>query len=155
MKNIILWGFVLSLYQTYSLAGDISAVSDMKKTTAEASVSKARWYSQSYLLLGEQVYNKHCLACHKADAKGIENWKKTLSNGEYPPPPLNGTAHAWHHDISTLTRTVQQGGVPLGGVMPAFRSQLTDSEIRAVIAYFQHFWSNEIYTSWLELGGLE
>ncbi len=115
----------------------------------------SRWYTQSQLDLGEKTYQIYCLQCHNKNAEGIKDWKKTLADGNYPPPPLNGTAHAWHHDIGTLTRTIKNGGIPLGGVMPGFSQKLSDAEISAVIAYFQSFWSDDIYQSWLDIGGLK
>jgi len=74
--------------------------------------------------------------------------EKTDSNGNYPPLPLNGTAHAWHHDISVLKITIREGGVPPGGTMPPFKDRLSDSEVDSVIAYFQSKWSNKLYTNW-------
>jgi len=114
-----------------------------------------RWYSSDQLVLGQRVFQKNCQICHKENAAGTRNWKKTLPDGNYPPPPLNGTAHAWHHDMATLSRTIKNGGIPLGGVMPGFANKLSDKEIQAVIAYFQSFWSQDIYNAWLENGGLE
>ena len=70
------------------------------------------------------------------------------SNGNYPPPPLNGTAHAWHHDISVLKNTIQEGGVKLGGTMPPFKDKLSTSDIEAVIAYFQSKWPDRLYQQW-------
>ena len=137
-----------------------SAGNTESKAVASAAVVKEssvnnRWYTLSQLDLGNKTYQKHCLQCHNKNAEGTLEWKKTLANGNYPPPPLNGTAHAWHHDMGTLTRTVKNGGVPLGGVMPGFSHKLSDAEVRAVIAYFQSFWSEDIYRSWLEIGGLK
>jgi len=139
------------LFQGYTVADGKAHSSDSIAGHSEVE----RWYTPLHLQSGERLYKKHCIVCHNTDARGTLDWKKTRANGDYPPPPLNGSAHAWHHDLSTLTQTIQDGGVPLGGVMPAFRSQLTNNEILAVIAYFQNFWSDDIYASWLELGGRE
>jgi len=113
-----------------------------------------RWYTQSQVELGKKVYVENCIGCHNENARGTFNWKNTDSEGNYPPPPLNGTAHAWHHPISILKKTIEQGGVPLGGKMPAFGAKLSDDEQLAVIPYFQSFWTNEIYEAWLSRGGI-
>ena len=123
-------------------------------SVAESKIGN-RWYTQAQVNMGENVYQNNCLQCHNPQAVGIKDWKKSLPDGSFPPPPLNGSAHAWHHGMGTLTRVIKNGGVPLGGVMPAFKDKLSDKEIRAVIAYFQNFWSDETYQSWLEIGGLE
>ena len=116
-----------------------------------AQQGKERWYTEQQLTKGEQVYTTHCIGCHKEKASGIKAWKKALPDGSYPPPPLNGTAHAWHHSIAALTTTINEGGKPFGGKMPAFKQVLNDSEKLAVIAYFQSFWSEEIYKRWLKI----
>lgn len=114
-------------------------------------LKEGRWYSYQQVMLGEQVYETHCIACHKEKASGTTEWKKTLTDGSYPPPPLNGTAHAWHHSISVLTTVINEGGEPFGGKMPAFKLILNDTEKKAVIAYFQSFWSEEIYDRWQQI----
>ena len=114
-----------------------------------------RWYTESYLRLGKRIFQINCMACHGANGQGIaEDWKKPLANGSYPPPPLNGTAHTWHHPFSILIRTINKGGKSLGGQMPAFGEKLVDAEKIAVIAYFQNWWPDEIYEAWIQRGGL-
>lgn len=112
-----------------------------------------RWYTQSHIDLGSKQFLKHCSNCHGKNAEGTVDWRERLADGSFPPPPLNGTAHAWHHNLSTLLRTINNGGVPLGGKMPGFKEVLSDNEKLASIAYFQHFWSDEIYQAWLERDG--
>jgi len=112
------------------------------------SQAERRWYSQEMVNSGASVFQQNCASCHGANAQGTLGWKKTDSNGIYPPPPLNGTAHAWHHDISVLKNTIREGGVPLGGTMPPFKDILSGSEVDAVIAYFQSKWPNKLYMNW-------
>lgn len=107
-----------------------------------------RWYSQQIVATGASLFQQNCASCHGANAQGTLEWKKTDSNGHYPPPPLNGTAHAWHHDLTVLKNTIQEGGIRLGGTMPPFINLLSESEIDAVIAYFQSKWSDQLYQQW-------
>lgn len=109
-----------------------------------------RWYSPQQLAAGKKIYAKNCAACHGADASATPNWKQTDANGNYPPPPLNGTAHTWHHSYETLSKTIKQGGLPLGGIMPAFDRLLTEEEISTIIASFQSYWTNKTYQHWLQ-----
>lgn len=118
--------------------------------TENTSKVPGRWYSQAQVNRGNPVYQANCAVCHKSDAAGTEDWKTTDANGNYPPPPLNGTAHTWHHSMSVLQRTIRVGGVPLGGVMPAFEDKLSKQQIDDVIAFVQSHWNDEIYTLWLE-----
>lgn len=123
------------------------ACSDPEENADEILVIEGRWYSEAQLELGERVYNNNCISCHLENAQGTLEWRKTI-NGVYPPPPLNGTAHAWHHSIDVLMASINEGGVPFGGVMPAFKNSLTEDQKLSVIAYFQNFWSKEIYNRW-------
>ena len=110
-----------------------------------------RWYSQSQVDQGRILYKQYCAACHGTEAEATPNWKTSDDNGNFPPPPLNGTAHAWHHPIEILAGTIEEGGVPLGGTMPAFGKALNDDQKLAIIASFQHYWSEPIYEKWLKL----
>ena len=107
-----------------------------------------RWYTHAQLKMGEQVFNENCAVCHGKTAESISNWKQTLADGSYPPPPLNGSAHAWHHSLSVLLRTINEGGKKLGGNMPGFKNKLTKDEQIASIAFFQSFWDKRIYEIW-------
>jgi len=123
---------------------------------ASCSDKPARWYSQEQVKQGAVVFSHNCAACHGDQAQGITaNWRQKMPDGSYPPPPLNGSAHAWHHPLAALKRTIHFGGIPLGGKMPPFRDKLSEAEIEAVIAYFQNMWNDEIYAAWLQRGGLK
>ncbi|MGH1463473.1 MAG: c-type cytochrome, partial [Neptuniibacter sp.] len=115
---------------------------------------EGRWYTQSQVDLGETVFLNNCATCHGAGAQGTKEWRKPLPNGKYPPPPLNGSAHAWHHPLKGLKTTVQEGGAKFGGTMPEFGNLLSEKEQEAAIAYFQSKWTSEIYQMWLDRGGL-
>lgn len=110
----------------------------------------ARWYAPAQVRAGAELYAAHCLSCHGAAGAGDANWKRRNDDGSFPPPPLDGTAHTWHHNLAVLRRTIARGGVPLGGTMPAFADKLSPEERDAVIAYIQSLWTDEIYQTWYE-----
>lgn len=109
-----------------------------------------RWYSAKQVDLGKVVYAANCASCHGENAESTPNWRETDDQGQYPPPPLNGTAHTWHHSMDILRRTVNEGGAKLGGLMPAFGHVLQDGEVDAVIAYVQSLWPDKIYATWAQ-----
>jgi mono/diheme cytochrome c family protein len=114
-----------------------------------------RWYSEKQVKRGAGLFTANCAQCHGAKAQGLtEDWRKPGPDGRYPAPPLNGTAHAWHHPLPQLRRTVRDGGIRLGGTMPAFGERLTAPEIDAAIAWLQSHWSDEVYTAWQGRGGV-
>ncbi|KAA3620610.1 MAG: hypothetical protein DWQ08_15170 [Proteobacteria bacterium] len=107
-----------------------------------------RWYSDDLAADGERVYRQNCITCHLEAGKGTSNWQKRDDEGNLPPPPLNGSAHTWHHDIKTLVRTILEGGAKFGGSMPGFKDKLSAREIASVIAYVQSLWPEEKYGTW-------
>lgn len=133
-----------------------SAANSPNLIADSASENQSRWYTQAQLLHGTEVFAENCAVCHGDKAQGLtDNWRQRLPDGSFPPPPLNGTAHAWHHPMVQLTSTIETGGKPYGGQMPPFADKLNDDEKLAVIAYFQSFWDEEIYLNWLDMGGLD
>ncbi len=111
-------------------------------------VEDDRWYNDQQLERGETLFRQNCAACHGPNAEGTANWKQADAKGNYPSPPLDGSAHAWHHDIDLLRRTIREGGKNLGGAMPAFAERLDAEQIDSVIAYFQSKWPHDIYRKW-------
>ena len=118
------------------------------------SVAVSRWYSDAQVLAGREVFAQHCAVCHGAQAEGAEgDWREKLDDGSLRPPPLNGSAHAWHHPQEILLRVIDYGGQAMGGKMPEFIDVLEQDEKLAAIAFFQDFWSDEIYQQWMQMGG--
>ena len=116
--------------------------------------SEARWYSEEQVASGSKIFEVNCSGCHGARAEGrYANWKQKLPDGSFPPPPLDGSAHAWHHPRSVLLDVIENGGLAFGGKMPAFGTTLKGEDKLAVIAYFQNFWDDEIYSQWEVMGG--
>lgn len=116
--------------------------------TAKETPVAGRWYTREQVERGNVVFQANCAGCHNPDASGTADWKQTDANGKYPPPPLNGTAHTWHHPMSILHRTVAMGGQRLGGSMPGFGENLTAAQITDVLAWVQAQWPDEIYAAW-------
>lgn len=67
---------------------------------------------------------------------------------KYPPPPLNGTGHDWHHPKAALVQVIQNGSPGAKGNMPAWKDKLNDQEIKDVVAWFQSLWPPEVRTVW-------
>ena len=107
-----------------------------------------RWYEQFRVESGEKVYASSCATCHGARGEATPDWRRRESDGTFPPPPLNGTAHTWHHPFGVLARQIKFGAPGSTGKMPPFQGQLTDDEIINVIAWIQSLWPDEIYAQW-------
>ena len=113
-----------------------------------------RWNSAEQVVLGRAVFMQNCAVCHGDEAQGtVGDWREKLADGSFPPPPLNGSAHAWHHPQEILLRVIDYGGEAMGGKMPAFIDVLENDEKLAAVAYFQSFWTDDIYQQWMKMGG--
>ena len=100
---------------------------------------------------GRSVFKDNCQVCHGEKGAGlVKNWRDPLPDGKYPAPPLNGTAHTWHHPESLLLNTINNGGLAIGGTMPAFKDILSDKDKRAVLSYIESLWPEKTYQMWLE-----
>lgn len=113
-----------------------------------ATANQQRWYSAENVSEGERIFGRSCAGCHGASGEAATGWEKTDSDGYLPPPPLNGTAHTWHHPLDALRHLVKAGGVTTGGTMPAFEGVLDDADVDSVLAYVQSMWPDEIYEAW-------
>jgi cytochrome c553 len=129
---------------------DLGETIDISSISLEPKAGTGRWYTQEERVRGKEVFRANCAGCHGQNAESTPNWKTVAENGQYPPPPLNGTAHAWHHPLSVLKMVIEQGGEPVGGVMPAWGDTLSDRQIIDVIASFQSYWPDDTYQLWLE-----
>jgi thiol:disulfide interchange protein DsbC len=115
-----------------------------------AMADTGRWYTQDQVARGAGIFSQNCAECHGANAEATQNWREPNADGKFPSPPLNGTAHTWHHPLEMLRRTIRTGGVPLGGLMPAFEDKLSAQDTDAAIAFFQSKWSDKTYSAWQE-----
>jgi mono/diheme cytochrome c family protein len=99
--------------------------------------------------LGQQIYSARCASCHGANLEGQPNWKEGPLNGPSPAPPHDASGHTWHHADALLFDIVKRGGqvavlANYQSGMPAFGDTLSDTEIRAVLAYIKNRWPADI-----------
>ena len=113
--------------------------------------SAGRWYSPEQAQRGALVYTQHCVECHGKNGEGTQNWRKRGSDGKFPPPPINGAGHAWHHPITILSAQIKYGAPGGKGSMPGFADKLSDQQVMDVIAWIQDWWSDGIYATWAEI----
>jgi mono/diheme cytochrome c family protein len=124
---------------------------EIANVTPTGKKTEGRWYTNAQLIRGKKVFKANCAVCHGDNGQGlVKDWKKADANGEFPAPPINGSAHAWHHSKELLLRTINNGGIPLGGTMPAFKDTLSEKEKIAVLAHVMNLWPDKIYRDWAQ-----
>ena len=81
---------------------------------------------------GNEVYATYCLSCHGADLRG----DGPTGVGLTPPPADFSQPHTMVHSDSDLVYWITNGKQGTG--MPGFRTQLSDQQIRDVLAFIQN-----------------
>jgi mono/diheme cytochrome c family protein len=116
-----------------------------------ADATTERWYTPEHVARGAVVYAENCAVCHGPNGEGTKNWRQRTPDGKFPPPPIDGTAHAWHHPIRILGLQIKFGAPGGRGSMPGFADKLTDQQIVDVIAWFQDRWPDKTYAAWKDI----
>ena len=98
---------------------------------------------------GKAIYASHCAACHGADLEGQPNWRERMPNGRLPAPPHDATGHTWEHSDRALFEVTKFGFASKAGAayqtdMRAFRDELSDEQIWAVISYIKSRWPQRL-----------
>ncbi len=98
--------------------------------TAQADDPNKDWSKDELIERGQQVFAQNCVACHQANGKGVPGTFPALEgNTKFVLAPMKG-------QIDTVLN-----GHP-GTAMAAFRDQLNDVQIAAVITYTRNAWGN-------------
>ncbi len=116
--------------------------------SGESSSSIARDVNPEQLARGAALFKNNCAVCHGAQGEGSASWQKRDENGKFPPPPLNGTGHTWHHPTAVLKYTISNGTSKIGGNMPAFKGKLSDSEVDDILSFIKAKWPAPLYEAW-------
>lgn len=102
------------------------------------------------VIQGAKLFRQNCASCHGPLGQGTPNWNRPDARGKYPPPPLNGTGHTWHHSTRILKDIINNGTARLGGNMPAWKDKLSDAEVDAILEWIKAQWPDNIYWAWAE-----
>jgi cytochrome c oxidase subunit 2 len=100
----------------------------MAAAAAEASSDKV-WSKDELMAKGEQIYNTNCAACHQPTGEGVPGVFPALKGGVIATGPIE------KHFNRVLN------GKP-GTAMAAWRDQLNDLDLAAVITYERNAWGN-------------
>lgn len=129
-------------------SGDTPRTATTVETLSGADVVRTR--DPALLEKGRKIFGQHCANCHGAKAEGAPGWRIKKSDGTYPPPPLNGMGHDWHHSTQELHNFIKNGSPPGTGTMPAWKDKLSDEDIDTLITWFQSLWPDEVYAAWVD-----
>ncbi|SCA58295.1 Cytochrome c class I [Candidatus Terasakiella magnetica] len=106
---------------------------------------------------GKPLYYIHCASCHGKNREGeVKEWRVRKNDGTFPAPPHDETGHTWHHNDKYLFDYTRLGGQKMvpddyKSAMPGFGDKMTNSEIRAVLAFIKSRWPEAIQTRQQEM----
>jgi mono/diheme cytochrome c family protein len=111
-----------------------------------------RYADSKQIARGKAVYEANCRVCHGTAGMGPPgDWRIRDADGRFPPPPLDDSAHAWHHPAADLLEVVREGSPGGQGNMPAWKGKLSEAQMQGVVAYIKSLWSDEVYRLWWKM----
>jgi ubiquinol-cytochrome c reductase cytochrome b subunit len=88
---------------------------------------------------GAQVFTQNCASCHQANAQGMPGVFPPLAGNSY----VTGDPKAVIHTLLYgLNGKIEVKGASYNGQMPAWKGQLSNADIAAVITYIRSSWGN-------------
>jgi mono/diheme cytochrome c family protein len=147
LLSLSISGFIL-------MSGCTDSISTANKFLQQIQLDQTEMVKRNFdtaqIARGRAVFQENCAVCHGPNAEATPDWRKPLENGRYPPPPLDGTAHAWHHSTEELKRFILKGGPPGEGRMPGWQDKLTEQEIDDTLVWIKSLWPDEVYDAWYQ-----
>lgn len=135
---IVLTGLLLAFSIVYITLADIAQPSSWGdgREAAELAGPKSGGGGK---VDGAAVYAALCVACHQANGKGLPGVFPPLAESEWV---LGNEATAAAIVLHGITGTLTVKGVAYNGAMPAFKDQLNDEQVAAVLSYVRAQWGN-------------
>ena len=88
-----------------------------------------------------KTYEQYCQSCHGKNGVG-ERPKDMYAQDSYGfvAPPLDNSAHGWHHTDDGLAYTILNGSSRNPRMLP-FKDMISEEDARNVVAYIKSLWS--------------
>jgi mono/diheme cytochrome c family protein len=151
MKKLTLQ-ILASLLAGLALAGCDDSPSGLSGAADAETAPLDRKLDATQVARGKAVYEKHCMECHGVAGKGQPgDWRVRDADDMFPPPPLDDSAHAWHHPTAVLLEVIRDGSPQGQGKMPAWKDKLSEQEMQDVVVYIKSLWSDPVYRLWWKL----
>lgn len=123
----------------YILRADIESPSAWGDGRTRAELTGAKQQADGGKVDGAAIYASLCVACHQATGLGLPGVFPPLAGSEWVKGRDTTAAAILLHGISGAL-TVK--GVVYKGAMPAFKDQLSDAQIAAVLSHVRSQWGN-------------
>lgn len=90
---------------------------------------------------GHKIYERYCQACHGENGVG-ERPKNMYAEDQYGfvAPPLDNSAHGWHHTDANLLQTILNGSSRNPRMLP-FKDIISREDAKDTVAYIKSLWN--------------
>lgn len=90
---------------------------------------------------GRKTYEQYCQACHGKNGIG-ERPKQMYAEDQYGfvAPPLDNSAHGWHHTDANLLHTILNGSSRNPRMLP-FKDIISKEDAKDAVAYIKSLWN--------------
>ncbi len=152
LLTTVLGGLLLAACEKAPAEPAARALAQPAAVTAATGDPPSRSKAAPQAARGLAIYRRHCIECHGEHGQGqAGDWRVRDAEGHYPPPPLDDSAHAWHHPTAVLLEAIRDGSPQGQGKMPAWQGKLSEQEMQDVVAYIKSLWSDEVYRLWWKM----
>ena len=128
-------GFMPIVVEVKSAADYSKWVEEQKKKMAATALDANKtWTLDELKAHGAQVYAKNCQACHQPTGLGVPGAFPALSGSKMTVGPKDA-------QVALILNGVQKDGKPTA--MAAFKDQLSDVDLAAVVTYTRNNWDNK------------
>lgn len=93
------------------------------------------------LKLGRRVYAQVCQTCHQENGLGVAGQYPPLAQSEWVQAP--SPARLIRIVLNGLSGPIQVAGQTYDNAMPAWRDDLSDAEVAAVLTFIRQEWGNQ------------
>ncbi len=126
-------------YRFYSLF--LFLLMPLTVTSGAALAETGKKPDKQAVVRGEGLYKTYCQSCHGKRGVGEPGIPNSIRQPEYfTAPPLDDSAHAWHHTDEGMVKTIL-GGSPRTKRMPAWKKAISEKQARDIVAYIKSLWS--------------
>lgn len=121
-------GFDRQVYVPYESYADVDAHNPKDK-------------SQEFVLMGQDIFNKTCAACHQPTGSGKDGTAPPLAGSEWVQAP--GPNRIAHAVLNGLTGPITVKGTEWNLTMPPWKDVYNDEQIAAVLTFIRRSWDNK------------
>lgn len=136
---IVLLVLLLSFGVAYILRADIDTPGSWGDGRQAAELASEKKAAGGAKVDGAALYASLCVACHQASGLGLPGVFPPLAGSEWV---LGKDSSAAAIVLYGITGPLQVKGTAYNGAMPAFKEQLDDAQIAAVLSHVRSQWGN-------------